>query len=95
MLTFAVRCANLEEVMNLNSKNFSYYDSELDYYFIVRVMTEDGVRYAFNQRTLVHDPAFAKRFETRRSARRCILLSGFKQYEVLKIKRTPALPDEA
>ena len=85
MLTFAVRCANLEGVMNLNSKDLSYYDSELDYYFIVRVVTEAGVRYAFNQRTLVHDPAFAKRFETRRSARRCVLRNSSSSPKVLHL----------
>ncbi len=82
-----MECATLEKVMDLKEKNLEYYDPELDYYFIIRVPTEKGAMYAYNQRTLVHDRAFARMFDTRRSAQRCVRLSDYEHCEILKIKR--------
>ncbi|MBE7036856.1 MAG: hypothetical protein E7403_06145 [Ruminococcaceae bacterium] len=71
----------------MNRKNFEMYDTELDYFFLVKVWQNGEEFYAYNQRTLVRDETFAKRFETRRSARRCIALSKFESYEIIKKKR--------
>lgn len=87
LLTFIFLYATLTKVMKVNGKNFKAYDEELDYYFLVCVTCENGVFYAYNRRTLVRDKAFAKRFETLRSARRCIKLSGQKNCEIIKVKR--------
>lgn len=87
-MTFFMVRANLLAVMILSRKNFEMYDTELDYFFIVKVLQNGAEFYAYNQRILVHDKAFAKRFETRRSARRCIALSEYESCEILKIKRS-------
>ncbi len=86
-MTFFIVCATLLAVMILKRKNFEMYDTELDYFFIVKVRQNGEELYAYNQRILVHDEAFAKRFETRRSARRCIALSEYESCEILKMKR--------
>ncbi len=80
-------CYSFYVVIILTRKNFELYDEELEYYFLVKVETEVGTKFVYNQRTLVHHEAFAKRFETRRSAKRCIALSSYENYEILKIKR--------
>lgn len=87
LLTLILRCVTLKAVMDVEDKPFEYYDSDLNYYFIVCVQTPEGFMYAYNQRMLVHDEAFAKRFDTRRSALRCIALSNYKDYEILKKRR--------
>lgn len=71
-----------------NIPALSWEDAELDSYFMISVQTEEGLRYVFNKRTLVHDIHFAKRFETKRSAQRCVKLSGFENWEILKFART-------
>ncbi len=80
-------CYTFYVVITLKRKKFELYDEDLEYYFLVKVETEAGTKFVYNQRTLVHHAAFAKRFETRRSAKRCIALSTYENCEILKIKR--------
>lgn len=86
-MTFFILSATLIAVIVMKRKNFEMYDTELDYFFIVKVWQKGEEFYAYNHRILVRDEGFAKRFETRRSARRCIALSEYESYEIMKKKR--------
>ncbi len=68
-------------------EKLKYYDDELDYYYVIKVQAQDEIYYAYNQHTLVHSMEFAKRYGTLRSAKRCISLSNWQSFEILKLKR--------
>ena len=50
------------------------------------LIVEDEEKYVFNKRTLVGDIDSAKIFMTLRSLKRCMAMSGFANYEILKFK---------
>ncbi len=75
-------------------KELKYYDEELDYYFVVQVTTPAGICYAYNHRTLVRDMSFARCFETRRSAQRCIRRSAFDDCKILRLRRSRGMGRE-
>ncbi len=76
-------------------KDLQWYDEDLDFYFLIEVNTTDGIRYAYSPRALVHDIAFAKQFDTRRSARRCMNLGGWKDSRIVKVKRKHACGEDS
>ena len=59
-------------------------EEEFNVYYKVKVIVADEVKYVFNKRTLVGDIDSAKVFMTLRSLRRCMSMSEFKNYEILK-----------
>ncbi len=89
-LTFLMVYGTLLDGDYMNETKLPYYDSDLDYYFIVRVRRPEGVFYAYNHRTLVRSIDSAKQFDTRRSARRCILRGKFSDSDIIKVLRPHA-----
>ncbi len=71
----------------MTENGLQFYDSDLDYYFVVKVTLSGEAFYAYNYRTLVRSIQSARFFDTRRSARRCILRGGFAGSEILKVPR--------
>ncbi|MBR5236042.1 MAG: hypothetical protein IKW06_01530 [Clostridia bacterium] len=71
----------------MKDEKLCLYPEDFEYYYIVRVHTNEGVLYAYNHRTLTHDIDFAKPFNTRRSALRCIRLSDYTRAEIIKYRR--------
>lgn len=61
-----------------------YCDEEFDVYYKVKVVVGDEIKYVFNKRTLVGDIESAKMFMTMRSLKRCMAMSNFSEYEILK-----------
>lgn len=61
-----------------------YDEEEFDVYYKVKVTVDDEVKYVFNKRTLVGDIESAKMFQTMRSLKRCMSMSEYKEYEILK-----------
>jgi len=62
-----------------------YFDEdEFNIYYKVKVIVADEVKYVFNKRTLVGDIDSAKMFLTMRSLKRCMAMSEFKEYEILR-----------
>jgi len=74
-------------VIYVKNEKFSLYPEDFNFYYIVRVHTDDGVFYAYNSRLLVRSLSSAKPFNTRRSALRCIRLGGFSNAEIITVKR--------
>ena len=72
----------------MTENGLQFYDSDLDFYFIVKVTSSGEVFYAYNHRTLVRSIQSARLFDTRRSARRCILRGGFTDSEIIKVPRS-------
>ena len=64
-----------------------YLEEEFNVYYKVKVTVADEVKYVFNKRTLVGDIDSAKIFMTLRSLKRCMAMSEFKDYEILKFTR--------
>lgn len=79
----------------MKKKKLQWYDEELDYYFLVEVNTDSGIRYAYSPRALVHDRAFAKQFDTRRSARRCMNQGRWQDCRIVKVKRKHACDEDS
>ena len=75
----------------MNSYKFEDHDPDLDCYFVIRVMTDDGERFVYTPHALVHDMDFAKRFNTRRAAASCVHRGNFTNYEILKFKHEHVL----
>lgn len=63
-----------------------YEDEEFNVYYKVKVVVEDEEKYVFNKRTLVGDIDSAKIFMTLRSLKRCMAMSEFANYEILKFR---------
>lgn len=61
-----------------------YEDEEFNVYYKVKVIVEDEEKYVFNKRTLVGDIDSAKIFMTLRSLKRCMAMSEFANYEIIK-----------
>lgn len=61
-----------------------YEDEEFNVYYKVKVIVDDEEKYVFNKRTLVGDIDSAKIFMTLRSLKRCMAMSDFVNYEILK-----------
>lgn len=61
-----------------------YCEEEFNVYYKVKVIVADEIKYVFNKRTLVGDIDSAKIFMTLRSLKRCMSMSKFKNYEILK-----------
>lgn len=59
-------------------------DEEFEVYYKVSVKVADEIKYVFNKRTLVGDIDSAKVFLTLRSLKRCMALSDFKEYEIIR-----------
>ena len=68
-------------------KEIMPFDEEFDVYYKVKVTLADEVKYVFNKRTLVGDVDSAKTFMTLRSLKRCMQMSEFSDYEILKFKK--------
>ena len=64
-----------------------YDKEEFDVYYKVKVRADDEDKYVFNKRTLVGDIESAKIFQTMRSLKRCMSLSEYGEYEVIKFLR--------
>lgn len=60
------------------------FEEEFNVYYKVKVMVDDEIKYVFNKRTLVGDIDSAKIFMTLRSLKRCMAMSEFEDYEILK-----------
>ena len=59
-------------------------EEEFNIYYKVKVMVADEIKYVFNKRTLVGDIDSAKIFLTMRSLKRCMAMSEYKEYEILR-----------
>ncbi|MBE7027989.1 MAG: hypothetical protein E7407_03000 [Ruminococcaceae bacterium] len=64
-----------------------YDKDEFDVYYKVKVRADDEDKYVFNKRTLVGDIESAKIFQTMRSLKRCMSMSEYEEYEVIKFLR--------
>lgn len=62
--------------------NFSQADEEFDVYYILKIFTDEGVKYFFRPNVFVSDIGLAKKFNTIRSVRRSIKLCGKIDYSV-------------
>ena len=66
------------------------YQRELQHHYIIRVQTEKGPRYIFSYRAVVEHEGYAKIFNTKVSARRCMKRSPYKEYVLIEIKNKVA-----
>ncbi|MBR4874727.1 MAG: hypothetical protein IKU87_02765 [Clostridia bacterium] len=67
--------------------NFLYTDEdEFNTSYVLKIKDDENERYFFTPRLFVRDVSLAHKFNTIRSVKRAIKLSGVKNYEIIKIK---------
>lgn len=62
-------------------------DEDFDVYYILKIFTNEGTKYFFRPNLFVSDIGLAKKFNTIRSVRRSIKLSGAQKYCVETFRR--------
>ena len=74
----------------MKNEKYSLYPEDFECYYVVCVHTENGDRYAYNHRMLSHSIEYARNYNTRRAALRCIRMSDYENAEILVLKRRQA-----
>lgn len=62
-------------------------NEDFDYFYVLKVKSDDCEKYFFSKRVLVGDIGLAKQFNTMRSVKRSIKLFDIRNYKIEKIKR--------
>lgn len=79
---------NVIKFVGVKNLKFLYNDEdEFNISYVLKIKDDECERYFFTPRLFVRDESLAHKFNTIRSVRRAIKLSGIKNFEIIKIKR--------